>query len=122
MPLINPSYHRHHNKMSKQLFQKLLIGCGFLSSSACIGYKINELNNIDEIKKRGAHYLLMIHPFFITEKTEVRPTPRHDYFRSMLILQKHAAVINQSGMSIKDHDNEYTQEFIELIPDYSFHL
>ncbi|MEO8415902.1 MAG: methyltransferase [Ginsengibacter sp.] len=73
-------------------------------------------------RAKGFESAALAGSFFITEKTEVRPTPRHDYFRTMLILQKHATIINQSRMSIKDNSNEYTQEFVDLLKDYYWHL
>jgi tRNA1Val (adenine37-N6)-methyltransferase len=59
---------------------------------------------------------------FVKEKMEVKQTPLHNYFRSMLLLQnqKTSTIINE--LIIKNNHNEYTHEFIELLKDYYLYL
>lgn len=58
---------------------------------------------------------------FIKEKMEVKQTPRHNYFRAMLLLQTKKARMVADDLTIKDN-NEYTPEFIELLKDYYLHF
>ena len=59
--------------------------------------------------------------FFIKEKTEVRQTPAHSYFRTMLILQNKKTNSLTNELAIKNN-NEYTSEFSELLRDYYLYL
>ena len=59
---------------------------------------------------------------FIKEKIEIRQTAKHNYFRTMLILQKQKTAMQKSELAIKDNSNEYTKEFIELLKDYYLYL
>lgn len=52
----------------------------------------------------------------------VRQSPNHNYFRSMMILKKyHSAIINEDTLVIKK-DNDYTAESTELLKDYYLNL
>lgn len=59
---------------------------------------------------------------FVKEKTEVRQTPLHNYFRTMLLLQRQETETFKSELVIKNKNNEYTGEFIELLKDYYLYL
>ena len=59
---------------------------------------------------------------FVKEKTEVRQTPLHNYFRTMLLLQHQKTETFKSEVVIKDNNNAYTGEFIELLKDYYLYL
>lgn len=60
--------------------------------------------------------------FYVKEKTEVRQTPLHNYFRTMLLLQHQKTETFKSELVIKDNNNAYTDEFIELLKDYYLNL
>ncbi len=60
--------------------------------------------------------------FFIKEKTLIKQTPKHNYFRSMLWLTKQPAATHQSEIIIMNEDGKYTNDFIELLKDYYLHL
>lgn len=62
------------------------------------------------------------HGLFVKERLEVRQTPSHNYFRSLLILQKPETTISQKELSIKNNDNEYSHEFKALLKDYYLYL
>lgn len=62
------------------------------------------------------------HSLFITEKCEVRQTFNHNFFRSMLILEKEKRQAKYSEMSIKDNLGNYTPEFTELLKEYYLYL
>jgi tRNA1Val (adenine37-N6)-methyltransferase len=59
--------------------------------------------------------------FFIKEKTEVRQTPAHSYFRTMLLLQNKKTNTIRNELAIKNN-NEYTSGFSELLKDYYLYL
>jgi tRNA1Val (adenine37-N6)-methyltransferase len=59
---------------------------------------------------------------FATEKTQVRQTPSHNYFRTMMLLENKKTAVSITGMSIKNNDDRYTLEFIELLKDYYLYL
>ena len=58
---------------------------------------------------------------FIKEKTEVRQTPRHNYFRTMLLLQTTKVKAVTAELTIKNNIG-YTPEFIKLLKDYYLHM
>ena len=62
------------------------------------------------------------HSFFIKEKKEVKQTPSHAYFRTMLILQKQKAGTLENELTIKNNDNEYSREYKDLLKDYYLYL
>jgi tRNA1Val (adenine37-N6)-methyltransferase len=62
------------------------------------------------------------HSLFVKEKMEIKQTPVHNYFRTIFILQKQKTEIAESGLSIKNNNNEYTGEFIELMKGYYLYL
>lgn len=55
---------------------------------------------------------------FVNEKLVVRQSLKHDYFRTMLILETKQNPVKQSEISIRNNNNEYTQDFISLLKDY----
>ncbi|UAY53106.1 tRNA1(Val) (adenine(37)-N6)-methyltransferase [Ferruginibacter albus] len=56
--------------------------------------------------------------FFLTKKIAVKQTPKHTYFRTILIFsRKENATLNQE-IIIKDENGNYTKEFYELLKDY----
>jgi tRNA1Val (adenine37-N6)-methyltransferase len=59
---------------------------------------------------------------FVKEIMEVKQTTPHSFFRTIFILQKQKTVTLKSELSIKNNDNQYTAEFIELLKDYYLYL
>jgi tRNA1Val (adenine37-N6)-methyltransferase len=59
---------------------------------------------------------------FVKEKMEVKQTPAHNYFRTMLLLQNQKTGTLKNELSIKNNNNEYTREFTELLKDYYLYL
>ena len=59
---------------------------------------------------------------FVNEKLHVRQSMEHDYFRTILILEKKQNPVMQGEISIRDNNNEYTLEFISLLKDYYLYL
>jgi tRNA1Val (adenine37-N6)-methyltransferase len=62
------------------------------------------------------------HLLFVKEQTEVKQTSTHNYFRTMLILQKQRATLLKNEIAIKNKNNEYSPEFKELLRDYYLYL
>jgi len=62
------------------------------------------------------------HSFFIKEKMEVKQTPSHNYFRTMLILQQKETTQSESELVIKNNENKYSTEFKDLLKDYYLYL
>ncbi len=62
------------------------------------------------------------HFLFVTEKLQIKQSPSHNYFRTMLMLQKQETTAVKKDIIIKDNDNEYTNEFKELLEDYYLYL
>ena len=60
--------------------------------------------------------------FFVKEKTFIKQTAKHNYFRSMLWLTKHSANEHQSEIIIMNEDGKYTNAFIILLKDYYLYL
>jgi tRNA1Val (adenine37-N6)-methyltransferase len=61
--------------------------------------------------------------FYLRKRVFVRQTTRHKFFRSMMIFQKaKPETITNNEISIKDNDNAYTNEFIDLLKGYYLNL
>jgi tRNA1Val (adenine37-N6)-methyltransferase len=101
------------------------------------GLKLDELIRIvnDNLTDDGSFAVLL--PFVRTERmielakasnlhlhthVQVKQTVKHGYFRSMLLfsLMKNEPVVEE--LSVKDENNQYTNEFIELLKDYYLYL
>lgn len=54
---------------------------------------------------------------FCIKETAVKQTTTHTYFRTMLLMQKKASMVNFSSITIKD-GTEYSKEFIKLLTPY----
>lgn len=59
---------------------------------------------------------------FIKEKMRVKQTTSHNYFRTLLILQKAKAATKETELTIKDIGNRYSNEFKSLLKDYYLYL
>lgn len=57
-----------------------------------------------------------------TEKILLRQTPKHDYFRSMLLFSFNKTVITEKEITIKGADEKYSEAFIALLKDYYLYL
>lgn len=58
----------------------------------------------------------------VQQQVNVKQTPKHNYFRSMLLFGETKNEKNISEITIKGADNEYTQDFINLLKDYYLYL
>lgn len=56
--------------------------------------------------------------YFISRKMLVKQTPKHIFFRSMMLFTSSQTETVIEELSIRDHDNQYTIEFKELLKDY----
>ncbi|MGG9971796.1 tRNA1(Val) (adenine(37)-N6)-methyltransferase [Ferruginibacter sp. SUN002] len=66
--------------------------------------------------------LLQANNFFIEEKVLVRQTPKHDYFRTFFVFGRNKISMIEKTIIIKDGNNNYTNEFKELLKDYYLYL
>jgi tRNA1Val (adenine37-N6)-methyltransferase len=60
--------------------------------------------------------------FHLTQKLLVKQTPKHHYFRAILIFFKNKTAANQSELIIKNEEGNYTDEFTNLLKDYYLYL
>jgi len=56
--------------------------------------------------------------FFLEEAIDVKQTPRHAYFRSILFFSRSNQTAKHSDIIINDEKGKYTAEFTELLKDY----
>lgn len=67
--------------------------------------------------------LAATHGFSLSYQSHVRQTPRHPYFRSMLLFnRKTEGSVTESTIVIKGEDGIYTAEFIQLLQPYYLFL
>lgn len=59
---------------------------------------------------------------FIKEKVKVKQSTSHNYFRTMLILKKTKSETIETELTIKNSENEYSDEFKSLLKDYYLYL
>ncbi len=61
--------------------------------------------------------------FHLTEHLQIRQTPRHASFRSVLFFSRYpSTTIGLPSMTIRDASGNYTNEFRELLKEYYLHL
>lgn len=60
--------------------------------------------------------------FTLHRLTEVQQTPRHPYFRSMLLFGKQPQVTTQNSLCIKDAENQYTPAFTQDLQAFYLYL
>ena len=60
--------------------------------------------------------------FFLQQKTSVKQTERHKYFRSMLHFSQQKAVCLEDEIAIKNSNDCYTETFVYLLKDYYLNL
>jgi tRNA1Val (adenine37-N6)-methyltransferase len=60
--------------------------------------------------------------FHLAKKLLVKQTPKHNYFRAILIFSRNKSVAEQSELTIKNEEGNYTKEFIQLLKDYYLYL
>jgi tRNA1Val (adenine37-N6)-methyltransferase len=60
--------------------------------------------------------------FCLIEKISIKQTPRHNYFRSILLFSKRSTIAKQSEIIIQNENEKYTNDFVSLLKDYYLHL
>lgn len=55
-------------------------------------------------------------------RVHVKQTPRHDYFRTMLLFGFDKQATKDSTLTIKEHDGNYSGDFISLLREYYLYL
>lgn len=73
-------------------------------------------------RAKSFEMLAFNHSLFPEEKLEVKQTPSHNYFRTMFFFRTHKCKLSINHLSIKNDEDQYTQEFISLLKDYYLYL
>ncbi len=60
--------------------------------------------------------------FYLTKKILVTQTPKHNYFRAILIFSRKKSIAVTNEITIKDEEGNYTVQFTELLKDYYLYL
>jgi tRNA1Val (adenine37-N6)-methyltransferase len=60
--------------------------------------------------------------FFLKEKVLIRQTPKHNFFRGILLFSSRRADVKISELIIKDQEGSYSDEFIAILKDYYLDL
>jgi len=89
----------------------------------------------EHLKEDGVFFVLLPYPrvnYFIeiaaaldlhlSAQLNIRQTPTHNYFRSILSFTGKASTATITELTIKDSGNSYTAEFSDLLKDYYLHL
>jgi tRNA1Val (adenine37-N6)-methyltransferase len=62
--------------------------------------------------------LALRNAFHPAEEILIKQTPKHNYFRSILLFTKLEVSTRRSEIIIQDEDGKYTDQFVELLKDY----
>jgi tRNA1Val (adenine37-N6)-methyltransferase len=60
--------------------------------------------------------------FHLIEKVLIKQTPKHHYFRSILLFSKESTHTKESEIIIQNDEGKYTEEFVQLLKDYYLYL
>lgn len=60
--------------------------------------------------------------FFISERVLVKQTPKHNYFRAMLLFETSFVKTSQSEIIIQEENKNYTEAFAGILKDYYLKL
>jgi tRNA1Val (adenine37-N6)-methyltransferase len=60
--------------------------------------------------------------FYCTKKILIKQTPKHDYFRAILIFSRIKLATVTNEITIKNEAGNYSTKFIELLKDYYLYL
>lgn len=66
--------------------------------------------------------LAALHHFRLYQMVQVKQTPKHAGFRSMLLFGRSNKEMRTEEMMIKNEENEYTETFVTLLKDYYLYL
>ncbi|WP_407521082.1 methyltransferase [Lacibacter sp. MH-610] len=101
------------------------------------GLKLDELIRIAEMNLNTAGKLAVLIPYFRAERfietanehnlyldsrMDVKQTPGHSFFRTMLLLGKKKSESEIQSMVIKDKNNQYSSDFVALLKDYYLYI
>lgn len=70
---------------------------------------------------RTVYFIELAKGFYLEQKTLVKQTEKHPYFRSMLLFGSQPISTNESEIIIKKN-NQYSETFTDLLKDYYLHL
>ena len=59
---------------------------------------------------------------FVTTIINIQQTFSHSFFRTVLVFSFHKTEITQQFIAIKNNENQYTEQFIDLLKDYYLNL
>lgn len=73
---------------------------------------------------RSANFInhALLKDFHLIEEVSVKQTPKHPYFRSMLLFGRNKVQTNHYDLCIKEKNDDYSDEFKELLADYYLKL
>ncbi|MBS1627390.1 MAG: methyltransferase [Bacteroidetes bacterium] len=71
---------------------------------------------------RADYFLQLAKDFCLVEKMNVKQTPNHSYFRSMLLFRMQPVHSIETNIVIKQNNDAYSFEFSELLKDYYLYL
>jgi tRNA1Val (adenine37-N6)-methyltransferase len=73
---------------------------------------------------RAANFInhAQLKDFYLQEEISVKQTSKHPYFRSMLLFGRNKVLVKHADLCIKEGNDEYSKEFIELLEDYYLKL
>lgn len=60
--------------------------------------------------------------YMLSEKVAVKQTPQHSYFRIMLWFNKARGDCKETEITIMQSNNNYSEEFVQLLKDYYLYL
>jgi tRNA1Val (adenine37-N6)-methyltransferase len=77
---------------------------------------------IPHYREAEARYLALAHSLFAQKTIQVRQTPEHAYFRSIIFFSRKPANPETAEIIIRDENGRYTPEFTKLLKPFYLYL
>ncbi len=124
--IINPPFYQHDlkssNKQKNMAHHSTLLSLEELIN--CIKKLLHSKSYFSILLPyaRADYFLQLAKDFYLVERVNVKQTPNHTYFRTMLLFGMQPSIVIEKNIIIKQSEKKYSFEFTELLKNYYLYL